>query len=98
MAALPSGVLGLVECWAFCRLDFWFFSETIIWNLPSDGENIWDLRDASGNYFVRQISQRALTLGVGQHADDLVNRNARALDAGLTVTDIRVNRDPVKGH
>src|ERR1017187_6077816 len=59
MAALPSGVLGPVECWAFCRLDFWFFSETIIWNLPSDGENIWDLRDASGNYFVRQICQRA---------------------------------------
>src|ERR1039458_10046541 len=68
MAALPSGVLGLVECWAFCRLDFWFFSETIIWNLPSDGENIWDLRDASGNYFVRQICQRALTLGPGETA------------------------------
>src|ERR1017187_6217043 len=68
MAALPSGVLGPVECWAFCRLDFWFFSETIIWNLPSDGENIWDLRDASGNYFVRQICQRALTLGPGETA------------------------------
>jgi methyl-accepting chemotaxis protein len=49
-------------------LDFWFFSETIIWNLPSDGENIWDLRDASGNYFVRQICQRALTLGPGETA------------------------------
>jgi hypothetical protein len=28
-----------------------------------DGENIWDSRDAGGNYFIRQICARALTLG-----------------------------------
>jgi len=33
-----------------------------------DGENIWDARDASGNYYVRQICQRALTLGPGETA------------------------------
>ena len=33
-----------------------------------DGENIWDARDASGNYFIRQICQRAVTLGPGETA------------------------------
>jgi len=33
-----------------------------------DGANIWDERDASGNYFIRQICQRAVALGPGETA------------------------------
>src|SRR5438477_2593443 len=35
------------------------------------------------------------TVSVREHPNDLVNRNARAPDAGLAVTDFRVNRDSI---
>lgn len=32
-------------------------------NGSRDGENLWDAKDSSGNYFIRQICERALALG-----------------------------------
>src|ERR1017187_9483205 len=42
MAFLPSGVFGPVECWEFCRLDFWFFSEiTMLVILRKSDSGCW---------------------------------------------------------
>ena len=37
-------------------------------------------------------------VAVGEHADDLMDRDAGALDAGLSVTDGRVDGDSFEGH
>jgi methyl-accepting chemotaxis protein len=34
-----------------------------------DGENVWDTRDANGNFVIRQICERALTLGPAEAAE-----------------------------